>query len=384
MRRNRRTNSRFVYKRITQAVSVSAAAVFIALLLSNDVTWGQLLLSEAMPGYKQSISEPKLLSLNSGEKSFNEPFIIDQPQSEAEEVEAMLTNQPDERNLDIIGLENVIYQPESSEGKETSSTGSVIGLEGLSEGFDFQTLKNKLYVANPDTDITEADLDINAFTAADLTIGNEGDLPKVLVFNTHSNELFADSVDKSEGVLMLSKKLCEILNNKYGIRAVYTVGDFDTVDGKPQVTGAYERMEPKITKLLQENPSIEVVIDLHRDAVLGDKKLVTTINGKETAEIMFFNGMSKIYEDGVLKDIEWLPNPNLKTNLAFSFQMQMAAAKLYPGFARKIFLRAYRYSLHMLPKSLLIEIGAQTNTKEEALNSMEPLADMLAEVLLNK
>lgn len=54
---------------------------------------------------------------------------------------------------------------------------------------------------------------------------------------------------------------------------------------------------------------------------------------------------------------------------------------MYPGFVRHIYLKAYRYNLHLLPKSLLIEAGAQTNTVEEMKNAMEVLADTLCEVL---
>jgi stage II sporulation protein P len=63
--------------------------------------------------------------------------------------------------------------------------------------------------------------------------------------------------------------------------------------------------------------------------------------------------------------------------------MQLSANERYPGFARKVYLKPYRYSLHMLPKTLLVEVGAQNNTKQEALNAMEPLAEILAKVVLN-
>ena len=71
----------------------------------------------------------------------------------------------------------------------------------------------------------------------------------------------------------------------------------------------------------------------------------------------------------------------LEENLAFSFQMKLAAEEYYPGFARANYLKGYRYNLHYRPKSLLVEVGAQTNTLEEAKNAMEPLADLLHKVL---
>ena len=78
--------------------------------------------------------------------------------------------------------------------------------------------------------------------------------------------------------------------------------------------------------------------------------------------------------------IEYLPNPNLKENLAFSFQMQLLAAGKYPGLTRKIYLKGLRYNEHVRARSALIEVGAQTNTVEEIMNTMEPLADLLDKV----
>ncbi|MBR6614576.1 MAG: stage II sporulation protein P, partial [Lachnospiraceae bacterium] len=100
-------------------------------------------------------------------------------------------------------------------------------------------------------------------------------------------------------------------------------------------------------------------------------------NGKQTARIMFFNGTSQT-PDG---PIEYLQNPNRESNMAFSFQLQMEAAERYPGFTRKIYLKGLRYNQHVRARTALIEVGAQTNTYAEALNAMEPLADILCRVL---
>ena len=81
---------------------------------------------------------------------------------------------------------------------------------------------------------------------------------------------------------------------------------------------------------------------------------MTEVNGKPTAKIMYFNGLSRTRANG---DITYLPNPYIQDNLAFSLQMELASERMFPGFARHIYLRAYRYNLHLLPKSLLIEQG---------------------------
>ena len=93
---------------------------------------------------------------------------------------------------------------------------------------------------------------------------------------------------------------------------------------------------------------------------------------------MFFNGLSRTT---ALGDISYLKNPYIQDNLAFSFQMQLKAAEYYPGLARPIYLKGYRYNMHFKPKSLLIEVGAQTNTLQEAKNAMVPLADVLHRVI---
>ena len=104
---------------------------------------------------------------------------------------------------------------------------------------------------------------------------------------------------------------------------------------------------------------------------------MTDVDGKPTAQIMFFNGMSQTPEG----PIEYLQNPYREQNLAFSFQMQLNAQAYYPGFTRKIYLKGLRYNLHLRPRSALVEVGAQTNTYEEARNAMEPLSELLDMVL---
>ena len=79
-----------------------------------------------------------------------------------------------------------------------------------------------------------------------------------------------------------------------------------------------------------------MVIDLHRDGVSDSIHLVSEVNGKQTAQIMFFNGLSRTTANG---NIDYLANPNLADNLAFSFQLKLAAEEYYPGFARATYLK---------------------------------------------
>lgn len=111
--------------------------------------------------------------------------------------------------------------------------------------------------------------------------------------------------------------------------------------------------------------------------VTGTEKRLTTINGEKTAKIMFFNGLSR-NSNG---PITYLKNKNRTGNLAFSLQMECQALKTYPDFVNRIYLKNYRYNLHLRQRSLLVEVGNQNNTVSEGKNAMRHLAVLLNEVL---
>ena len=215
------------------------------------------------------------------------------------------------------------------------------------------------------------------FRAADLSIEKNADIPQILIYHTHSQETYADYPENSEAdVIHLGECLAKLLREK-GYNVYHDESVYDYRNGKLDRSAAYTYALDGISGLLQKYPSIEVVLDVHRDGVSDGTRLVTEIDGTETAKIMFFNGTS-MSPDG---PIEYLPNPNLKENLAFSFQMQLLAAGKYPGLTRKIYLKGLRYNEHVRARSALIEVGAQTNTYAEAKAAMMPLSDLLDQVL---
>lgn len=244
---------------------------------------------------------------------------------------------------------------------------------------EFDYLRQNFYQVDNTTTVGSDQLNATKFLEKDMTISTEGEGPKILIYHTHSQEGYIDSVsgDPATSVVAVGDYLETLLEQKYGIEVLHHKGQYDV----ERRDSAYSNALPDLENILKENPSIEVVIDLHRDGVPEDRHLVTEVNGKPTAQIMFFNGLSRTTASG---NLDYLANPYIEDNLAFSFQMQLTAAEYYPGFARKIYLKGYRYNLHLRPKSLLIEVGAQTNTFEEAINAMEPLADILGKVLLQK
>lgn len=242
---------------------------------------------------------------------------------------------------------------------------------------DFDYLLQNFYRVDSTTTTDSKQLCAADMLAKDMRIDKKQAGPQILIYHTHSQERFADSKDASQSVVGLGDQLTELLEDTYGYTVLHHKGAYDI----PDRDNAYSKAAPALEQLLRENPGVQVVIDLHRDGVEEGTRLVEKINGKDTATIMFFNGLSHTTAQG---DISYLHNPNLADNLAFSFQLQLAAAEYYPGFSRCIYLRGYRYNMHYRPKSLLVEVGAQTNTYEEVSNAMGPLADVLDKVLSGK
>ena len=241
---------------------------------------------------------------------------------------------------------------------------------------DYETLVRNFYAIDANTMAGSDQLSVEKLLGMDMTLPQEGDGPQILIYHTHSQEAFADSVpgDVNTGIVGVGECLTKILTEQYGYRVLHNTGQYD-VETRDN---AYSKALPAVEQILAENPSIQVIIDLHRDEVAEETKLVTDIQGRPTARFMFFNGLSRTRKTG---DIDYLANENQEANLAFSFQMQLKAAEYYPGLTRRIYLKGYRYNMHLRPRTLLVELGAQNNTVEEAINACDPLAHILDMVL---
>ena len=244
---------------------------------------------------------------------------------------------------------------------------------------DYNYFVNQFYAVDSST-YADGLLDADAFLNMDMTMDLSGDEPKILIYHTHSQEAFLDSRtgEWEDTVVGLGDRLKIELEERYGIKTLHVTDTFDVVEGVTDRSAAYTYAEERVRQVLAENPSIKVVLDLHRDGVSENTHLVTSINGKDTAQLMLLNGLCRTSANG---PIEYLQNEYLTENLAFSFKMQTKAAEYYPDLMRRIYLRSYQYNLHMMPRSLLVECGAQTNTVEEVQNAMPLLADLLYLVL---
>ena len=158
--------------------------------------------------------------------------------------------------------------------------------------------------------------------------------------------------------------------------AGYTVIHDTELYDYPSYNGAYDRTAEMIDKYMEEYPTLEVLLDIHRDAIQYDSgtkvKPTAVINNKKAAQMMIISGCEEQNVSGF---------PDWKYNLRFALQIQKAVEDKYPGLMRPVFFCARKYNMHKSHNSLLIEMGTDANTIDEAKYSGSLLGDALVDVL---
>ena len=253
-------------------------------------------------------------------------------------------------------------------------------VEQLRESLSVDYLWKNFYIIDSTTSVTKKQFDVAAMLHKNLKLKKEKGKKQILIYHTHgASEEFSDSKknDINDSVVGVGTELTKELE-KRGYSVYHDTTRYDSINGGIDRSLAYNKSLEGVQNIRKKNQGIKVLIDLHSDSVGKGKHTYTTIQGKKTAIVMFFNGMSRTISNG---NIRYLKNPNKQMNLAFSLQLQAQAAKKYPGFTRKIYMKGYRYNLHYRGRSLLVEVGAQNNTLSEAKASMSLLAELLSDVL---
>ena len=275
-----------------------------------------------------------------------------------------------------VQSENVAAVPASG---VTSNTGEEAFVKKLWETKDVHYLWDHFYIVDSTTSVKRKLFPVERLLKRDMKLPVQNGKKQILIYHTHgASESFSDSRSGkvADGVIGVGEKLAkELEKNGYGV--IHDTTKYDWMDGKIDRSKAYNVSLAGVQKQLEKNPDIQVIIDLHRDSVGKNRHTYTTIDGKRTAIAMFFNGMSR-NQSG---EIAYLTNPNREANLAFSLQLKCHAMELFDGFTKPIYLKGYRYNLHLKERALLIELGNENNTVEEAMNAAAPLAKVIADVL---
>lgn len=316
--------------------------------------------TEDMAMYEQLLAENQLQSKKK-QKELEEQTLLEQQQA------------AEKAQQEKQAMEQAAAQAQAGEVRQVLSN-TAISLEASG-----QTVNN-CFIVDPNTWLEEKEVNPKTLLEKDMTMKSDASKPQILIYHTHATEGYVDTIngDESTTVVGVGDYLAQLLTERYGYHVLHIKEKYDLAEGDLNRSRAYNYARDGIAKVLEENPEIQVVIDLHRDGVDESKHLVTEVDGKPTAQIMFFNGLSRTNESGELSS---LPNPYIQDNLAFSLQLEALCRNYYSNYIRGIYVKGYRYNLHFRPKSLLLEVGAQTNTLQEALNAMEPFADILGKLL---
>lgn len=216
-----------------------------------------------------------------------------------------------------------------------------------------------------------------------VALGEQG--VQVLIMHTHGTEAYTQSpghayvasgeyrtTDSSANMLRVGQEICDILNDR-GVSAVHS----RTLNDYPAYNGSYNRALKDIQAHIQQYPTIQLVIDVHRDAIATGNtyyKTAAEVDGHQTAQLMFVTGT----------DAGGLTHDHWQDNLAFQAQLHDRLNSTYPGIMRPMSIRASRFNQHIRKGSMLVEVGACGNTLEEALAAAQIFANTLADALLEQ
>ncbi len=226
-------------------------------------------------------------------------------------------------------------------------------------------------------------LDVAALAEAQLTLSLPEEGPQVLIVHTHGSEAYTPdggdtyvatgecrTTDTTKSVVRVGDEIAKVLT-EMGLTVVHDTGLYDY----PEYNGAYDRSLAAVENWLAQYPSIQVVLDVHRDALIGADgtvyKPITTINGEKCAQVMLVMGSNALYD-----------HPNWLENLSLAVKVQKEMNTLWPTLARPIGLRENRYNQQTAPGAMLVEIGSHGNTLQEALAAARMFARALGAVLL--
>lgn len=216
---------------------------------------------------------------------------------------------------------------------------------------------------------TSQAVDVAALAAAPVEISLEAGGPQILIMHTHGTEAYtmdgtdiytpsdtSRTTDPNYNVVRVGEEIAGVLT-EMGFSVLHDTSLYDY----PAFSGAYDRSKAGVERYLAEYPSIRIVLDVHRDALVGENgetyKTLATVEGAETAQVMLVVGSN---DTG-------LEHPRWKENLTLAIRLQGEMNALSPTLARPITIRTNRFNQQLTTGSLLVEVGSHGNTLQEAL-----------------
>lgn len=288
-----------------------------------------------------------------------------------------------------LSLPSLTY---SAEEKEPSSDPTELTADSLpaplpdsSQSVTYRTAEEKGYVSSNGIYInnqTDLNVDIDTLLNAPLPF-SLSDGPSVLIVHTHTSESYTPSEkfnfvsgenDRTRDTNFNMAAVGDEVYQRLSSAGINVLHD-KSINDYPSYSGSYSKSLKLVQSYIEKYPSVKVVLDIHRDAVIkadGTKlKTVAEINGETAAQVMIVVGT----DQSGLEHSAW------QQNMTFALKLQHKMNTLYPSLARPINLRKQRFNQHTAPGALIIEIGTNGNTLDEALKGAALFSDALAEVL---
>lgn len=237
-------------------------------------------------------------------------------------------------------------------------------------------------------DAIKIDLEkLQASTPAAAPLTPAGSGPEILIYHSHTHEAYRQTADytyvacgswrteeQNKSIVAVGDVLTKSLSEQYKIPVFHDTTDNELND----FYGSYPHSLKMIQADQQKYKSIQVYIDVHRDATSNESAVndVATIDGKRCAKVMFVvgTGEGKTGNGFTIK-------PDWKANYAFANAVSEELNKIAPGLVKPIRMKTGRYNMHVSTHCLVVEIGHNMNTLEEAQNAMPYVAEAIANVL---
>lgn len=362
--------------------------VIASVVTALAVPMAAITISELLPDAYKYMSEAAkysdvLIKSSSGNDSVNNGnlmlYIPEKPVSDTE----IPTEKPSEQKEAALLIRNIsaekedlsVFSDNNGEIYETTFNGSL--------GESFINLPYGGQVRNC-TDLSNEFVRKETTKPHNINIELYSDEPQVLIMHTHTTESYelteksyydseytSRSSDPANGVVAVGAAIAEELSTA-GISVIH-----DGTIHDEQYTGAYERSLETVERILDEYPSIKIVLDIHRDAIEDNGSrvsAVTEINGRKAAQVMIISAA----DDGTYGIPDYLEN------FHFACAFQQALELNYPTLTRPVLFQYCHYNQHTTTGSLLLEIGSHGNTVEQAVYSGHLIGKALAGVFTGK
>lgn len=373
-RNRRRTRNRnynyqnyYTHKRKKKKATVVSAVAFLCVLMCTPMF---LALYQQVKGYT-SFSDTDNKDLRQQIEDINGEYF------DYQNNQGGIT--PDELNEDNFSN---FFKKEVPPAKKPKNAKDIIEVQyEYKQGGVFVPTTQKGLIKNV-TDLSNSKVKEIVKTKPNLTIQTDSKDPQVLVYHTHTSESFekfdlgycdpkynARSFNESENMVSVGNAIATKLNNA----GIVTIHD-KTIHDR-EYNGAYSKSRETIKKYLKKYPSIQVILDIHRDAIQDSSgvryKPTTTINGRKAAQVMIIAGCN-----GYGVEI-----PNYQNNLRFANSVQNSMETLYPTLTRPILFDYRFYNQDLAKAAILIEVGGHANTLSEAIYTGELVGESLVKSL---